>query len=1847
MRLNKTSPNIRAAQGAAHTSDELGDIKRDVLEYGMRRGPQSPNLKKSVLKRLTSDEKLGAQATLQGQMLPHPPVGELHMPIASPRRKPRSTRNQRVSVEDILQGAFRRYKVVAEGVGLNYAVVGVTATFRVLVRNRFGLPVTDVRRSEVKVYLQHGPGSPVIDVQHDPNHPAGGAFVVRWSVPLSGTYDVAVSVRHTVCKGSPFKATVEPACTTAAKCRALAASSKAYGSHILFSGVRQNSGVRGDGNESNDDHPKTPKTPISRTKSDTGALRAAVVAGLTGEVAITACDQLGSQRRAGGDHFAVAVHGPGRVVKGEVTDQGQGKYTLAYMPRIAGVYRMNIYLLPPRGRRDVAEGKSLFTSVAVAEASTDFLVSPRGWNSKHDHEQARIKAVVAGATPSHASIDANATPDWPEEWRIAGCPVEVEVIPAAAYPAKCTAVGDGAYKAIAGQDTSFRVWMRDRFGNRCKFTGGSLVVMLVPTWLYQKSRNRMRDSVLVGFEMQARREQEAKLMSASKIARFTEMNSLRRDGAGTPEWEHMPAPPQALTQIYDPRVFSDAVVDLDVADCLDGSYICTYNVSVADTYDLVAYLNGGLCNNMRHDVVVAPAAPFAPNCVVSPARRCTEDQRQDAISLSCGQALTTYAGETVKVRLRPYDALGNQRPDFGDAVLECRASIYRSNAELSDGDVPIIDPELTVSKVTEEIERPGEHEYVLTWRSEITGSYLIRIALNGEPIAHAPFLISVRANLVDPHSCEAMGSGLFGAIAGELTEFSIIARDNFGNMTPYLHDKKMKSQESNRMIPFIATLYGPLPIEDNEALLRKRGGKIAESTTIECLIKQAEDGHFSGAFENENWRLKREKESVFTSTYTAIASGLYRLNILCNGVEIKSSPYTIDVQPNVTCEWQCELTGTGYHRAVAGNTTLFTIVALDRHGNTRWIGGDRFVVRLTHQLEKSLAIAGYRLNVEGNDDESLALAYDARMDAPIQAETIIGKLRDNGDGTYLVDYVAEVAGLYYCDILLDGKMVRREELRVIPNHARPNRSSIVGQGSIRSTCGERASFRLVVRDLYGNRIQQGGSSIKATVKMLDPRKMYKTQNLFSLSGMRKKSMLVGIFAKAGTSEDARTQMDRKLSEPDPVKFFMCRKNVEVSKRTMNLRNPVIKAWETEVKDQHNGRYEILYSCELCTTDPAKPLTYRIFIEIDNIKKEKSLYCEPTLYPAVVDPDRCVLRRVDISLIAHGDDDDDGDLEDAMQSIQDSADSLPPLKAGERAIFLLEARDRFGNLRHVGGEEFTVGLVTDVRDYDAPRPQSQRSFGDGLLAPLFAAPTKLSGGATMVSDRKMILWANVTDIGYGLYSVKFRALDAGTYSLTASHILVKSEDPETGHREVRVRTFWRSRVGIESCGADPRTSLLSGLNLLKCMPNQPCIAYLLARDSYGNPAQAKPHGYLSSADATTTMHPDPVASLEANLLHDTTGETAGIVAMCAYDPRRIEDYGDAAIVDPVCPDNVASMQSKGDTASHFKLMWSPRALGKLRLEVLLNGEHVMGSPVLINCESPGVLESIDNLVTAAPLETKRSSGETFPRSLLEVVQSQGPVFDADSSQSWRKHLPSTTVSAADAAQGPMMPESYTGAATALMQAYGLSPRFVNLGASDHPKTIRPTTRERSFVYDELDPAFGRLNAHRRWRFRARESTMHAGIYRMAHSSRGHAKCAEHDFVVQPPSPSEHTSTTTRLGYLRPPPQDDSEQGDSVGGIGDKGEAVVAAAPTATFPLPLPDKPVPYRKVLVPRIEMKLPTSVSEICEPDPGFVTRRRTAASAASSSSDQGKSPRIVGGYDVQAGFYRRPLYERTWERRQ
>ena len=396
--------------------------------------------------------------------------------------------------------------------------------------------------------------------------------------------------------------------------------------------------------------------------------------------------------------------------------------------------------------------------------------------------------------------------------------------------------------------------------------------------------------------------------------------------------------------------------------------------------------------------------------------------------------------------------------------------------------------------------------------------------LDAEDVLKAPDELSVmsyvslyRAYLAqvspDASKCTAEGPGLVGGKTGKKCEFTVITRNEEGE------------------------------------LIKRGGAKVtaniagADGKEIKCAIKDNFNGTYAGSYEVK-------------------APGSYTLNILVVGKPVQDSPFHPEIKPSGPNAGHSYAHGPGVEKAVSGEQTHFTITSVDETGQDVTEGGFVFpasfvdaasgetlpievvdnqngkytatytpktagqasVIVLLKAPEDgaespikgspyivmvvpgdlavdNVTITGQGLErvVAGEVGEFFVQAKDANLNPITNGDHALSAslagpsdvnvdVLNNQDGTYKGSFVPTKIGDYTLDVLFDGsKKVPGAPFKVVVVPAAPSAENTIatGEGLNKAEAGVAGHFQVEVRDKFDNPVGHGGDSITASIAPKD------------------------------------------------------------------------------------------------------------------------------------------------------------------------------------------------------------------------------------------------------------------------------------------------------------------------------------------------------------------------------------------------------------------------------------------------------------------------------------------------------------------------------------------------------------------------------------------------------------------------------------------------------------------------------------------------------------------------------------------------------------------------------------------
>ena len=245
--------------------------------------------------------------------------------------------------------------------------------------------------------------------------------------------------------------------------------------------------------------------------------------------------------------------------------------------------------------------------------------------------------------------------------------------------------------------------------------------------------------------------------------------------------------------------------------------------------------------------------------------------------------------------------------------------------------------ESVVSEVTTTDNEDGT--YRVEYIPRVEGKHHVTVLINDAPMTKKPIPVFVLPPQPDPSKCTASGPGVEGAPAGAAAPFVVQACNRIGDP---IHVGGHK---------FTAKVVDP------------------DGAGVDCELVDNGDGTYAGSYE-------------------PCVPGVHTVEIACAREPIQGSPFSVPItaDPDRAFAPQSYAFGPGVE---GGCNTFdpcpFTIQAVDPEGNKLAHGGDVFTVDVC--------------DPDGNE-----------VDAP--------EVKDNGDGTYSVEYHVKQAGPHVVSVLL-------------------------------------------------------------------------------------------------------------------------------------------------------------------------------------------------------------------------------------------------------------------------------------------------------------------------------------------------------------------------------------------------------------------------------------------------------------------------------------------------------------------------------------------------------------------------------------------------------------------------------------------------------------------------------------------------------------------------------------------------------------------------------------------------------------------------------------------------------------
>ena len=338
----------------------------------------------------------------------------------------------------------------------------------------------------------------------------------------------------------------------------------------------------------------------------------------------------------------------------------------------------------------------------------------------------------------------------------------------------------------------------------------------------------------------------------------------------------------------------------------------------------------------------------------------------------------------------------------------------------------------------------------------ISGDFRVAVTLHGRAIGGSPHALTVLAPIAHYQHIEARGPALELATAGELASFELIAHDAHGKRMTYGGEQysvrlKRLTDLADTLVP---TKTAKAPKKGQYRTRKGSKGKGADGEVVD--ISEADATPATEGNEKLLYgRVEDRRDGSYVATYSVATTGRYELQVYClkSGKQIKGSPWMVLVAPGPTYAPSSFLRGHELGKAVAGRADELHGTEPGRgRGNPQLFGGEPWAATITGPYP--------------------------------HAEPLDVQLADRGDGTYKGELTMAVAGEYALDVTLRGSHARGSPLRIstASSGVHAPRCTAEGAGIRSAVKGKAASFKILARDAFGNRVPHSAHGYSARVR---------------------------------------------------------------------------------------------------------------------------------------------------------------------------------------------------------------------------------------------------------------------------------------------------------------------------------------------------------------------------------------------------------------------------------------------------------------------------------------------------------------------------------------------------------------------------------------------------------------------------------------------------------------------------------------------------------------------------------------------------------------------------------------------
>ena len=349
----------------------------------------------------------------------------------------------------------------------------------------------------------------------------------------------------------------------------------------------------------------------------------------------------------------------------------------------------------------------------------------------------------------------------------------------------------------------------------------------------------------------------------------------------------------------------------------------------------------------------------------------------------------------------------------------------------------------------------GDGTYTITWHSDMSGSYMLSVTIEGSEVVGSPVPMIMQASSPQVAKFQVFGKGLERAVAGQPATLRIEGQDDFGNLCDI--------EQISSMIYGVAIVANGS--EDSSAKKKAKADRAAAAAVVET-IKEA--GKAKGMDPRQSMDFKdRWVDGLYEIEYVAQKAGYFSLHVWCvpKGGErerLPGSPFSLTVNEGQANPSGCFIKGADLLRDLSASE-----------------GGI--------EAGKEVSVQPHLRDKFGNPSSATDGALTATLDGPLSPGepdgTIDLSLRQltsgtgAGPGVYEVTHTPELQGSYTLHVKLYGQPISDSPITFTVTSGGPHggRSRIIPPTDA-FFVGVECKLLLETIDKFGNKVGRGGAN---------------------------------------------------------------------------------------------------------------------------------------------------------------------------------------------------------------------------------------------------------------------------------------------------------------------------------------------------------------------------------------------------------------------------------------------------------------------------------------------------------------------------------------------------------------------------------------------------------------------------------------------------------------------------------------------------------------------------------------------------------------------------------------------------